>query len=40
VLHLDNGTYVEHGTFKRGTLATSVLLHDCAVDVDAVLDAK
>ena len=39
VLRLESGTYVEHGVFRRGTLATSVLLEGLTVDVTAVFDA-
>jgi Uma2 family endonuclease len=39
VLRLESGTYVEHGVFRRGTLATSVLLEGLTVDVTAIFDA-
>lgn len=39
VLHLEEGAYVEHGVFGRGTTATSVLLEGFEVEVDAVFDA-
>jgi Uma2 family endonuclease len=41
VLKLDGGTYVEHGIFRRGDTATSVVLPGVSVSsVDAVFDAK
>ena len=40
VLHLQDGAYVEHGVFRRGTRATSALLEGFAVDVGAVFDAN
>lgn len=40
VLMLDGTTYAEHGVFGRGTTATSVLLVDFAMNVDAVFDAE
>ena len=40
VLKLDNGSYVEHGVFRRGDTATSVILPGFMVDVNAVFDAK
>jgi len=40
VLRLTAAGYTEHGIFGRGTTATSALLPDFAVAVDAVLDAK
>ena len=40
VLALGNGSYVEHGVFHRGATATSALLSNFAVPVDALLDAK
>ncbi len=40
VLHLEQGTYAEHGAFKRGTTLTSVLLPGCSVGADAVLRAR
>jgi len=40
VLTLDGDRYAEHGVFARGTTATSVLLPNFAVDVDAVFDAE
>ena len=39
VLRLENGVYVEHGTFGRGGRATSALLAGFAIDVGAVFDA-
>lgn len=39
VLRLDNGLYVEHGVFGRGTQATSALLPGFAVAADGVFDA-
>ena len=39
VLTLERTKYVEHGIFARGTQASSVLLPEFAVSVDAVLDA-
>jgi Uma2 family endonuclease len=40
VLKLENGVYVEHGVFRRGDTATSVILPGFRVDVNAVFDAK
>jgi Uma2 family endonuclease len=40
VLRLEGTKYVAHGVFKRGTAATSALLAEFAVNVDAVLDAE
>jgi Uma2 family endonuclease len=40
VLTLGDDSYHEHGVFRRGSAASSVLLRDFAVDVDAVLDAS
>jgi Uma2 family endonuclease len=40
MLRLDGDRYTEHGEFKRGEVATSVLLEGFAVSVDAVLDTK
>jgi Uma2 family endonuclease len=40
VLKLDNGVYIAHGVFHRGQTATSVLLTDFTVSVDAVCDAE
>lgn len=40
VLRLTDGHYVEHGVFGRGTTATSVLVTDFGVSVDAVFDAE
>ena len=39
VLRLEADRYAEHGIFRRGDTATSALLPDFAVPVDAVLDA-
>lgn len=39
VLALDGTTYAEHGVFGRGATATSVLLEEFEVNVDAVFDA-
>ena len=39
VLTLRGTTYVEHGHFRRGTSATSVLLAGFSIAVDAVFDA-
>ncbi len=39
VLRLDGAKYIEHGTFGRGATATSALLADFEVDVNAALDA-
>jgi Uma2 family endonuclease len=40
VLQLDADTYVEHGIFGRGEMATSALLPGFAVRVDDVIDAE
>ena len=40
VLELRGGGYVEHGTFARGTRASSVLLKGFAADVSAIFDAS
>jgi Uma2 family endonuclease len=40
VLTLAGTTYVEHGVFRRGDTATSVVLPGFTVSVDAVFDAK
>lgn len=40
VLQLVGQTYTVHGVFQRGALATSRLLPDFAVPVDAVMDAE
>jgi len=40
VLHLTGDAYIAHGIFRRGELATSVLLEGFTVNVDAVLDAS
>ena len=40
VLTLSDDSYREHGVFRRGSVATSVLLQGFVVDVDAVLDAS
>ena len=40
VLKLDGEKYVEHGVFRRGEAASSVLLKGFTVSVDAVFDAR
>ena len=40
VLQLSGATYVEHGVFRRGETATSILLNGFGVRVDAVCDAE
>jgi Uma2 family endonuclease len=40
VLTLAGGAYVEHGLFRRGDTATSLVLPGFSVSVDAVFDAK
>ena len=40
VLRLENAKYVEHGVFARGAQATSALLPEFAVSVDAVFDVR
>jgi Uma2 family endonuclease len=40
VLTLDGEAYIEHGVFQRGERATSRLLGDFSVSVDAVLDPQ
>jgi Uma2 family endonuclease len=40
VLRLAGAQYVEHGIFRRGDHTTSVLLPECAVLVNEVLDAE
>jgi Uma2 family endonuclease len=40
VLTLAGDAYIEHGVFRRGDTATSVLLEGFALHVDAVLDAR
>jgi Uma2 family endonuclease len=40
VLKLEDGVYTAHGVFGRGETATSVLLSDFTVSVDAVCDAE
>jgi Uma2 family endonuclease len=40
VLRLEGDAYAAHGVFQRGDAATSALLKDFAVRVDAVLDAN
>ena len=39
VLRLDDGVYVEHGQFSRGTVAVSATLEGLHTPVDAVFDA-
>jgi Uma2 family endonuclease len=39
VLKFEDGVYMTHGVFVRGEIATSVLLVDFAVNVDAVCGA-
>jgi Uma2 family endonuclease len=40
VLTLADDAYAEHGVFRRGDQATSMLLDGLSVDVDAVFDAE
>jgi Uma2 family endonuclease len=40
VLTLRDGTYIEHGVFRRGEQAQSHLLSALSLSVDAVLDAR
>jgi Uma2 family endonuclease len=40
VLTLHDGTYIEHGVFRRGEQAQSHLLGALSLSVDAVLDAR
>jgi Uma2 family endonuclease len=40
VLRLEQAQYVEHGVFRRGETATSVLLEGFAVVVSEVFDAQ
>jgi hypothetical protein len=40
VLTLENGVYTAHGVFRRGETATSALLTDFTVSVDAVCDVE
>lgn len=40
VLQWANAGYIEHGIFRRGDLATSVLISEFTATVDAVLDAE
>jgi Uma2 family endonuclease len=40
VLHLETGTYITHGVFRRSETATSALLQGFTVSVDAVCDAE
>ena len=40
VLTIENGVYAAHGVFRRGETATSALLTDFAVSVDAVCDVE
>jgi Uma2 family endonuclease len=40
VLKLKGSAYVTHGVFRRGDMATSVLLPDFTVSVDAVCDVE
>ncbi|MBC8161576.1 MAG: Uma2 family endonuclease [Roseiflexaceae bacterium] len=39
VLRLEGAAYAEHGRYGRGTVATSALLADIAVEVSALFDA-
>jgi Uma2 family endonuclease len=39
-LPADSEKYAEHGVFRRGQTATSLLLRDFSVQVDAILDAR
>lgn len=39
-LRLEGEKYVEHGVFRRGDMATSVLLEGFSVQVDAVFDVR
>jgi hypothetical protein len=38
VLRLENDAYVEHGTFRRGQIATSIILDGFAVRIDDVFN--
>jgi hypothetical protein len=40
VLKIENGVYIAHGVLRRGETATSALLTDFTVSVDAVCDAE
>jgi Uma2 family endonuclease len=40
VLNLERRAYVEHGVFRRGDTATSLVLPGFSVNVDAVFDVK
>lgn len=40
VLRLDGSAYVAHGVFRHGDTATSALLQDFTVPVDAICDAE
>jgi Uma2 family endonuclease len=40
VLKLEGREYAEHGVFRRGDTATSLLLEGFALEVSAVLDAR
>lgn len=40
VLRLEGTQYIEHGVFRRGDQATSALLPEVAIPVDAAFDAK
>jgi Uma2 family endonuclease len=40
VLRLENGSYVEHGIFRRGDVATSVILPGFSVNVTEVFDIE
>jgi Uma2 family endonuclease len=40
VLQLEDSAYVAHGVFRRGDMATSVLLQGFTVSVDAVCDVE
>jgi Uma2 family endonuclease len=40
VLKLQGRAYVEHGVFRRGDTATSLIVPGFSVSVDAAFDAK